>query len=336
MKNVFRYFLAFVCSLSLTAQVPKKIVVEHFTNTRCSICAGKNPGFYTNLSSHPEVLHLAIHPSAPYPACVLNQHNVQENDSRTNYYGIYGGTPNLIINGELIPTSVNFSSDALFAPYENLLSPLSIRIEQVKYANDSLRAKLIIKTVASHTLTNLILFVALAEDTVFYNAPNGENVHHDVFRKSLTGAVGISFSVASAVGDSVTYSKSSAANSAWNFSRINTLAILQDATTKSLVQSEYTSQRGFIITGIQNYQMLGASVKVFVSDAEGKKITVKNESVKMNAEFVLSDIMGRVVLTTGVPAGSGIIRASNLTKGIYLYVVKSQEQILKTGKLLIE
>jgi hypothetical protein len=35
------------------AQVTKKIIVEHFTNTKCSVCASRNPGFHTNLNVNP-------------------------------------------------------------------------------------------------------------------------------------------------------------------------------------------------------------------------------------------------------------------------------------------
>src|SRR5260221_7207968 len=85
----------FICQLSL-AQVAKKIIVEHFTNTDCSICAALDPGFYANLNAHPGVLHLSIHPSAPYPNGLLYKQNATANDARTNYYGVYGSTPRLV------------------------------------------------------------------------------------------------------------------------------------------------------------------------------------------------------------------------------------------------
>src|SRR4051812_23780642 len=114
-KRLFlNVFLLCVTSHFAGAQVPKKIVVEHFTNTNCSICASKNPGFYANLSSQPNIQHIAVHPSSPYPACMLSQHNVTENDARTNYYGVYGSTPRFIINGELIAPSVNLDNASVF------------------------------------------------------------------------------------------------------------------------------------------------------------------------------------------------------------------------------
>ena len=213
MKKVCIQFVTLITLVQfVNAQVPKKVVVEHFTNTKCSICASRNPGFYTNLNSQTGVIHLAIHPSSPYAACFLSMHNPIENDGRTNYYGIYGGTPRLVIQGTVISSSVNYSSASIFTPYLGQTSPASIKIYQYKYGNDSIRSRIVIKTEATHTLTNLSLFVALAEDTINYTGSNGESVHYDVFRKSYTGTSGISVTLPAVVGDSVVYIKSSPTN----------------------------------------------------------------------------------------------------------------------------
>ena len=130
------------------SQTLKKIMVEHFTNTNCSVCASRNPGFYTNFDTQSNAIHLAVHPSSPYPACLLSQQNQPENDQRTNYYGVYGGTPRLVINGDVISTSVNYSSASIFTPYLSQTSPASIRIEQQKFGTDSIVSTVIIKTTA--------------------------------------------------------------------------------------------------------------------------------------------------------------------------------------------
>ena len=125
--------IATLTSIQLVfSQVPKKVVVEHFTNTNCSICASRNPGFYTNLHNQTGILHLAVHPSSPYPNCLLYQQNGTANDARTNYYGIYGSTPRLVINGNVISGGTNYSSSSIFTPYLGLTSPASIRIIQEK------------------------------------------------------------------------------------------------------------------------------------------------------------------------------------------------------------
>lgn len=51
----------------------------------------------------------------------------------------------------------------------------------------------------------------------------------------------MSVTLPAAVGDSVMYVFSSASNPLWDFSRIYTLAILQDSATKDLVQAERAS-----------------------------------------------------------------------------------------------
>lgn len=244
MKKLFFLLIIFTVhfsSFNSSAQVPKKIVVEHFTNTKCSICASRNPGFYTNLFSQTDVLHLSIHPSAPYSGCLLYQQNATDNDARTNYYGVYGGTPRLVINGNVISNSADYSNSNIFLPYQLLTTPASIRIVQEKFGSDSIHSTVIIKAEATHSLGNLSLFVSLAEDTVFYTGTNGESLHYNVFRKSLTAPIGMSVTLPAAVGDSVMYVFSSASNPLWDFSRIYTLAILQDSATKDLVQAERAS-----------------------------------------------------------------------------------------------
>src|SRR5688572_6916976 len=122
MKKLTLLSLIFISSVAI-AQVPKKVIVEHFTNTKCSICASKNPGFYTNLAAHPGVLHLSVYPSSPYAACLLSQQTQPESDARTNYYGIYGGTPRFIIQGTVLPSNTNYADASIFTPYTGQTSP---------------------------------------------------------------------------------------------------------------------------------------------------------------------------------------------------------------------
>ena len=129
-KIITLTFLALAIIQSLQAQVAKKIIVEHFTNTNCGICGSRNPGFYKNLNNFPEILHLSVHPSSPYASCKLSQQANPDNDARTNYYGIFGGTPRLVVQGTVVSANADYNSPNLFAPYLNTTSPMSIKIEQ--------------------------------------------------------------------------------------------------------------------------------------------------------------------------------------------------------------
>ncbi len=336
MKKLTHLVFALTIAIgNVNAQVPKKVVVEHFTNTKCSVCASRNPGFYTNFNAQSGVIHLAIHPSSPYAACVLSMHNPSENDGRTNYYGVYGGTPVLVISGSVIPTSTNYTLSSMFSPFLGQTSPASIKIRQTKFGTDSIRSTIIIKTMATHMLSNLKLFVALAEDTITYTGSNGEPKHYNVFRKSYTGTSGISIILPPVIGDSVVYTKSSPSNVAWNFARIQTIAILQDGTSKAVVQSEAVgANSNFVIpTSISKNNLFGSLISVFVNDE--KNITIHQNELKENLEFTLYDISGRKLVTKTVELPSENFNVSNVSQGVYLYTIKSKNSIVKTGKLII-
>lgn len=337
MKKLFSVLVALVVfNQHATAQVPKKVIVEHFTNTKCGICASRNPGFYTNLNSQSGVIHLAIHPSSPYAACVLSMHNPVENDSRTNYYGVYGGTPVLVIQGVPVSTSVNYSMPSIFTPYLGQMSPAKITIRQTKFGVDSIRSTIIIKTMATHTLTNLKLFVALAEDTIFYTGSNGEPKHFNVFRKSYTGTSGVAVTLPANIGDSVVYTKSSPSNVTWVFSRMQTIVILQDGTSKSVVQSESVpANSNYVIstpTGLDNQSISNTLISVYNYENN----IIINQSKKIdNTIFILNDVLGRSLISKTIDNEKETINTSHLIQGVYLYSIKTNNSIIKTGKIVI-
>ena len=306
------------------SQVIKKTVVEHFTNTDCSICASRNPGFYTNLNMQSNVIHLAVHPSSPYPSCLLYQQNAAANDARTNYYGIYGSTPRLVINGNVIPGGANYSSSTIFTPYSGLTSPASIRIVQEKFNSDSIHSTIIIKTEAANALGALSLVVALAEDTVFYTGGNGESLHFDVFRKSLTNIIGDAVTLPATVGDSLVFSFTSLSNPIWNFSRIFTLAILQETTSKSLIQAEAVpASEGSVTTGISSSLLNSNGVRVFPSPTD-KFITIDLNETK-SATIFLRDINGRLIIQKSISLFENTIDVSALPKGNYFITINSDK-----------
>ena len=78
----------------------RKVLVEHFTNTKCPICKSNNPGFYTRYNKYKEnAIHIYIHPSVPYSSCALNLANVPGNSARQNNYDLFG-TPTAYLDGK--------------------------------------------------------------------------------------------------------------------------------------------------------------------------------------------------------------------------------------------
>lgn len=280
----------------LSAQVERTIVVEHFTNSRCGICANRNPAFYTNLDNHPGILHLSVHPSAPYSNCVLHQHNPSENDARTNYYNVYGGTPRLVIQGDVISAGANYGAATLFDPFEDQMSDVSISIYQTK-ADNLLSTDVVIKAVADNDYGSAHLLLAAVEELVEYNAPNGENEHRDVFRKTLDGgAQGLAVDIPAVAGDSIVISASTMADSEWVFEEMYVMAILQDAATKEVYQAGASDPSDN--TPLTNTEEIVAltGLKIFPNPAQERlQISLQDEN---RSTVSLLDGQGRRLLQT--------------------------------------
>ncbi len=235
MKGLISSLIVLLCwGNSLLSQSSKKVVIEHFTNTRCSICASKNPAFYQTLNNYPEVLHIAFHPSSPYSQCFFSLQNPLENDERTNYYNAYGSTPQVAVNGKLLsPTSpiiTNTTLDTLLTE----TSPIEIHATEEWITIDSISVRVVVKSTGSVPTGNTVLFAGVAENTINYNAPNGESVHHDVFRKALTNVTGNSITLP-ALNDSIVLEFTYKVTSAWNPNNLYTLAFIQLTDTKEIL-----------------------------------------------------------------------------------------------------
>ncbi len=254
MRTLTLFASSLLLSVVTLAQVPRNVLVEHFTNTRCGICANRNPGFFANLNNYPDVIHLAIHPSSPYSSCLLNQHNTAENDARTNFYGIYGGTPRLVIQGEVVGVATNYGDSSLFETQEGMMSNFGISIEQsLNASQDSVNISVTVKREGTGALSNALLFVALAEAELMYAAPNGENEHFNVFRESLFGEAGMSIALPVGVGEETTNTATVAIHPDWNLDELFSLAVLQDEISNEVLQVVSAKGEPFpVIAGINN------------------------------------------------------------------------------------
>lgn len=316
----FVLLLSLLVSVTVTvnAQVIKKTIVEHFTNTKCSICASKNPALHSNFNLHPQVLHISIHPSSPYSTCYLSMQNMVDNDARTNYYGVYGGTPRLVINGNVLASSTNFGDTALFTSYAGV-SPISIAIEQYAVNIDSILSRIVIRRVsAGSPFGNAQLFAGLIEDTVFGNGGNGEQLHYNVLRKSLFTSQGTNVALPVGIGDSLVVTKTEKYSSFWDENRIATVAILQDATTKQLVQSEIsTTNKINLVSGLNNMMMTVSDINIFPNPAANQIILENLNGKTFNYQLINS--IGAIVKSN--TTNTNRISVSDLPDGIYVLKV---------------
>jgi hypothetical protein len=323
-KSIISLLFGLISYWGVSQEVPKKVIVEHTTNSLCSVCASRNPGFYLNYmtQNNGDFIHLSVYPSSPYSACIFNQHDVLANDNRTKFYGIYGSTPRLVINGSPISASSSYSSPTLFDPFINQTSPIGLKLSQQKFGTDSIRVRVVVHTVSAHSLPGQLLFLALAEDIVFYNAPNGENEHYDVFRRALTSTEGLPLTVGPNIGDSVVYTATTAAHPTWDFSRIFAIAILQSEMTKEVTQAEATSPSDNTSVPLgQKKLTMETGVQIFPTITTDWVLIQTRENI--TAAVSIFSVTGQLVMQSTVQS-SGSLNLQSLNSGMYFIRVDSE------------
>ena len=246
MKKVFLLLINVLIINALIAQTPAKkyVLLEHMTNSKCSICKSKNPAFYSLISQAQyadDVHHIAYHPSVPYNTCVFYLANKTENNARTAVYGVQG-TPRLAINGTLISENGPLLPEATLQTYLDKTSPVYLQVTETGTGSERV-ASISIHTVDNTPIEGYKLYAALVEKTINLTTPNGETQHHDVFRKMLPEINGITYTPAS-VGQEVTFTFNYTIDAGWNASEMYVVAFLQNPTTKDVLNSGTMRGRG--------------------------------------------------------------------------------------------
>lgn len=321
-STVFLFFSGIVFS-----QVQSNVLLEHFTNTNCSVCGSRNPGLFSNLEqNNSDIIHVSFYPSRPYADCKLNNHNSKENDDRAKFYGLFGSTPQIVIQG-VVPNRPNFNDASLFNDFRDKRNPYSLT-NYFEITEDSIKTKVVIESPIKTNWDSLNLVVLSVEDTVFYQGRNAEKEHYNVFRSSFTGIQGMSASRTVNIGDSAVFYYSIPTSSDLDFDRVYTIAFLQNPYTKEVLQ---------VVKG------KSSRVKSPVSLSEGNtevfiypSLTSSLINVKgvESFEFEVYDLNGKKV-AAGSNVGSAI-DVTNLENGMYLlYIVKGtrphQLKFIKTN-----
>ncbi len=311
--------------------VPRQIIAEHFTNTYCSVCANRNPGFYTNLANFTQVLHVTYHPSAPYPACPLNQHNKPENDDRTNFYGVYGTTPRLVIQGEVISAAADYSAATLFSSRlgETSSFRMGTKLEQTNAT--TLTVTVMITKVDTSSLASLDLYAVLVEDTLHFTGNNGEPLQQDVFRKSFFGTLPIVVNLPANVGDSVVQTQSIEIKSVWNLAQCYAVAVASKP-DKKIEQASRSARLNPAPTGMGRLQGKDAFLPYPVP--AGEELWLQGDfSEPLQTE--IWDLQGRILLWQTIKAQHDFIDLSAIQAGTYFLKIRNSKgsQVLPFSRL---
>ena len=315
--------LALFAALFLSAQnVTKYVLTEHFTNSRCSVCASRNPAFYTLLSQNAATVHhISYHPSVPYNNCVFYLANPTENNDRTAFYDIVG-TPRVALNGSLVPLAAQLLPAATLTAQIGLTSPVYVEVTETATV-----IKVRVHTMGAKPVGEYKLYTAFAEQEVNYNAPNGEQVHHDVFRDMLSDINGDPIELP-ATGESIEYQYPKPTNSNWNADQMYALAWVQNTQDKTVLNSG--TKFDPTVSGIKDVPE--ASIKVTPNPVTDHLWAVIPDDQPQSVEvFSLS---GSLVSADYTVNGNQVnLDVAALSPGIYFLKVRGEKGTF-TGKFV--
>lgn len=207
-------------------------MLELFTNTPCPICGSQNPGLFNRLGAYEGMYHLiSFYPGRPYASCIFYQANISENTARLNFYPQVFGTPTVVINGTQFSNSNGVTNTVL----NNITGHESwLHIDVDETTGNTRTVDITLTDHAGGSLATGKLFAVIVERQIMYNAPNGEALHHNVFRKFLTGVNGDDVDLSSGMAG-VTYEYTIEAP--WQANEVYVIAWLMDPDTKEIYNS---------------------------------------------------------------------------------------------------
>ena len=244
----FAIFYLFFCGTDSTfAQEQNKryVLLEEFTNTYCPPCIFRHPAFNENILGEyqdTEVYHISYHVGHPIPDDIFYQANKEEIEEREVYYQAFG-TPMLHILGKLSPPGP--SPDYEILPIARLqehlgsISPLKLTVQETLTKNNQRTVHIEVQTVHQMIPSNHFrLRAVVVEKFSEYTPPHEgmETVHHNVFRQTLNGWEGSSFSPAD-VGESVHYQFDYTLSDDWQANQIYIIAFIQDDNNQNILNA---------------------------------------------------------------------------------------------------
>lgn len=317
-KLIKSFFVLFLPLVSFSQEI-KRSVVEHFTNTSCSICAANNGNIYNSVKSNSNLLHITFHPSSPYSNDIFNVLNKDENDNRTKFYGVFGGTPRIVFNGS--PIGIN-SLNSRISQSQNEMTNFSIRVNSSIENSNQINVEVIIKKLAFDTLTSANIFIGVVEDTVFQTTNNGENIHLNVFRKSFTKIEGDNIQLPVGVGDSILINFSLPIQNVWNINRLFNMAILQD-NSKTVINT--ASDAATLLLNNENRLKQLNNLNIY-PNPNSSNLLMLNEELD---ELLVFSSTGNLIKRIEKIKKGDLISIEDLAPGVYFISAYKNEIIYK-------
>lgn len=303
---------------------PRYATLELFTNTPCPICGSTNPGMFSRLAAYEGQYHLiSFYPGKPYTSCIFYQANISENNTRFNFYTEIFGSPTVAINGIQFKSSSGVTN-ALLDAVTGDSTWLNIQVEET--TGSTRNVGITLRDLVGGSSSGGKLFAVIVEKEILYNAPNGETIHHNVFRKFLTSANGVDVDLSSGMS-SLSYEYT--LDGTWQADQVYVIAWLSNPDTKEV----YNSGTRFDPPLTTATTDLAAQPKLTVyPNPASEEINVGLPIEIHNAPVTIYDINGKIVQQETASGDTSIrIRISTIPVGYYQVGIGTPKGLL-TGR----
>ena len=165
------------------------------------------------------------------------------------------------------------------------------------------------------------LYSAIVEETLNFNANNGENVHHDVFRKSNVGITPLRIELPEIVGEDTVITFTTEIDSEWNGNELKAINILQDD-QKQVEQANESDLLAFTAS-LKEETLL--AITLYPNPSNGKVfIKSNNKTIERVAVYAVT---GQVIINDVFESSEATIDLTNENKGVYICKVFTAEGV---------
>lgn len=284
-SSVFAVLL-FLSVSGLQAQNSKKVLVEVFTNSHCSVCPSMYNGLNTFVKPSPiadNIEYIFYHVNT-YSDDVLYQETKDQSLPRAKYYAI-SGTPTAAFNGTVQNRSyANYPTQLQNSLTQTKDITLTI---QANKDNNSLKLSLNASSVPPQSS----LYIIMTED-IEYKGRNGIVNHTNVMRKMLTGTNGIVIDKMEGMIYEQTFSFSDMNIKNTDNARI--VCFLQNNTTKEIYQTSALPLKDIVASISDSEQQ---SVTIYPQPAQDNlTITLDAKTINDNTPLTVYSLLGNKIM----------------------------------------
>jgi hypothetical protein len=199
-------------------------------------------------------------------------------------------------------------------------SNFDISIEHNLKGN-TIEVAIFIERVNGNGAEDISFYAILAEKEVAYNAPNGENIHHDVFRLVIDEQT-VSLPI---TGSSKTIVSTIDINNDWVSEEMVAIGILQNPATKEVIQSAESTN----ITSLFESNTHEVETLLYPNPVQNTLFIKTNEIDRFVSADIYSLIGNKLIQFTDVHK----MDISYLPSGIYFVALKDKNGNIFTSKI---